>query len=255
MNGCLFFTVILYLVHVRLSERSRPLLGPGFWRALQTSLRTRDFLLRKVIPSGAMEQHIKERLLAQVRRGTLRDVDLQELSEFYSQSRKQQEELKGLLGTYVMHLAFVLLVPLAFRLLLTSQLLCGRSDFLEILLACLGFMLIARILFKQWPLPSLARKGVLEDFIAAYMGEGDCGIWTEDVLRISRQSWLSGIDGNLERKTLLKEWHWAQAAAFQQRRVLLENCLGPLELLTSAYFALCLLLGPLLSHFSSLVPS
>lgn len=201
-----------------------------------------------------MEQRLKSRLQAEIKSGSLNLHDIEALGAFYASSRRQQEELRGLLATYITHLLFVLLVPLSIRLLLTGQLYFFRKDLAALGIAGLGLLILAHTLRRLWPVAPFTHPTALWDFVLAYLGDRNCGSWKAECDELNRLSWNSGIDSTTERKEKLRDWHLTQSSNFNQRRAFLENCLGPGELLMTCFFGLTLLTMPLLSHFRALVP-
>lgn len=254
MNGCLFFITMIYLLRWQLGESAKSLLETGFWIKVQKCLKTRDYRLNSLPVKTPMEERLRIRLCEEVRRGTLKLGDLESIGGFYASSEMQQSYLQGLLNSYITHLAFVLLVPLAIRLLLNGQFYFYRGDLGALIFAFAGFLFIATVLKKAWPRSAFAQPEALWDFVQAYLGDTDCGSWKPEFEELSRQSWITGIDSAGERKERLSAWREGEASKFDQRRSFLENCLGPAELVMTCFFGTVLLALPLLSHFRTLVP-
>jgi hypothetical protein len=254
MNGFFFFSIILYLLHWQLGGLSLPLLSSRFWTQAEKALKSRDYLLKTVEASMTMEVRLKGRLLDELRSGRLKLGDLEYFNRVFAASLREEGEIRGLLSSYTTHIAFVLFVPLLFRLLLIGKASYDLSDLPSVLLALGGMMTLGAFLLRLWPRTTFADEERLWDFVLAYLGDPEAGTWKEDLAILSRQSWMTGIDCTAERKVLLEDWRLSEASRGEQRRRFLENCLGPLELLMTVYFGSVFVALPLLSHFSGLVP-
>lgn len=253
MNGCFLFLLIIYIFYFRLRGELHSPVYAGFWRDALHAVAQRDYLLKGLESERQSERIVKEVLLAQIRAGSLRIKDLEALDGFQEEAERLAKESQRLLGTYAAHLAFGLVVPSLARIFVQSRFRLDYRDLAEIILSLLflvpGLFFIAR----AWPRGGLHRKGVLEDFVRAYLGDLEAGPFADTLKELKRQAWEDGVDDSEARRKAMRDWYLSEIAQFKARLGWFENALGPLELFASCLFAVLLLGLPLLSHFSGLV--
>ncbi len=249
MNGLGFFICGLILVNGMLLRRVQTPLRPNFWNEVKRCLRQRDYLLSLLSVGTDLESRLRVRLLKEIRQGRLRIDDLEALAELFKNAEVHLGQAKNLRLTTMTHLCLVILIPLCLRLLWSGRWWCGGTPDGELLLAILGFVGIAWGLNRVWPELCLGRADTLWDFVLAYLGERDCGFWRKTLIQLEKQAWLSGLDSRDERQTHLQDFIRQQSLVFERRLRLIEDSLGPGELLLSAFFGFILLYRPVLSQF------
>ena len=245
--------ILIYVFYSQVKLRLRAPVRSKFWKDAIHGLRQRDYLLRELRVESESELRLKEILLDELRAGRMRSIDLEALDSFQSVSDRQRAESLGLLGSYVAHLGFVLLVPSLFRILVLAKLFLDRSDLFEFLLGFMTALLSIILLIRRWPEPPLGRDGGFENFVCAYLGVEGSSLEAEVLSKLRHQALMEGQDETQARTNHLRDWHLGETARFKARLSWFENALGPLELLASCAFAVLLLGVPLLSHFSGLL--
>jgi hypothetical protein len=253
MNGCLVFLIMIYSFHHSLSARLRSILAHGFWDDVNRCLRQRDYLLRGLRHTGEVELWMRDRLVEQIRAGTLKEEDL----DFLQRNCKESEQLNvgslRLLLSYVTHFAFVLGMPALLRQWLCGKLWFDRTDAAEIVLAVGLAGLCMWVIHREWPKAALMDSAQFKAFVKAYWGDGRGGPFELRLAALHEAALREGVDSKPERVRYLREWHVAAIEAFRTRLNWFENALGPTELVASGIFAVLLLTLPLLNHFGALL--
>ncbi|MBC7660986.1 MAG: hypothetical protein H7249_14915 [Chitinophagaceae bacterium] len=255
MNGILLFSLMIFFIHRSLKTYSEPLVTSQYWLTLQNSMRSRDYLFRKVTPQNPLEETLRQRFIGVVKQGKLTLTELEALDRLGKRVARQQKALDSLLLTYTTHVCFVVLTPLGLRLGFKGQWFFDRGDFGELGIGLIGLLILASVFHKLWPQSGLTRTQSLTDTIATFVGDTDaeCGLWTGAVRELKREAWKTGGNPDVAIKTMLTEWKLDQIEAFDRQIRLLEDALGPMELFTTCYFGVFLLGEPLISHFSGLL--